>query len=320
MYKGLKKSCKNVRWKTSVSQFELNALKNTAIAIQEIESGKYKLSPYQEFEIFEPKRRHITATRIKDRQIQRSICDTTLYETITKSFIYDNCACQIGKGTQFAMERLKHHLGRFYRTHKSNDGYFLKCDIHHFFESIDHDILKEQLRQRIGDANLCKMVEDIVDSFGDKGIGLGSQVSQLIALMYLDKLDHYIKEELRIKHYVRYMDDFILIHEDRDYLRYCLKQIRAQLDDLRLTLNSKTAIHGLRRGVCFLNWKYILSTTGKVIMIQNKHRVAKKRRKIKAMLRKGVDVRRVLQSMIAHLSKGNTYKVIKELRCYVQTL
>lgn len=76
MYKALKKCCKNVRWKTSVTQYELNGLKNTARVISVIESGKYKLLPYQEFEIYEPKHRHITATRIRDRQVQRSLCDT----------------------------------------------------------------------------------------------------------------------------------------------------------------------------------------------------------------------------------------------------
>lgn len=86
MYKALKRACKNVRWKTSVTQFELNGLKNTAKSIREIENGKYKLSKYQEFEIYEPKHRHITATRIKDRQIQRSICDNYFYPNITKSF------------------------------------------------------------------------------------------------------------------------------------------------------------------------------------------------------------------------------------------
>lgn len=306
-----------MRWKTSVSQFELNALKNTAIAIQEIESGSYRLSPYQEFEIFEPKKRHITATRIKDRQIQRNLCDTMLYKQITKSFIYDNCACQIGKGTQFAMKRLKQHLGKFYRANKSNDGYVLKCDIHHFFESINHDVLKAELRRRIDDDWACNMVNDIVDSFGAKGIGLGSQVSQLVALMYLDKLDHFIKERLKIRYYVRYMDDFILIHKDREYLKYCLMQIREHLAEIDLTLNSKTTIHKLKQGVCFLNWKYILSETGRVVMLQNSHRLAKKRRKIKAMLQKGIDVKETILSMTAHLSKGNAYKAIKELRSYV---
>lgn len=93
MYEALKRSCRNVRWKTSVTQFELNGLKNTAKTLREIREGKYKISKYQEFEIYEPKHRHITATRIKDRQLQRSLCDNHIYKEITKSFIYDNCAC-----------------------------------------------------------------------------------------------------------------------------------------------------------------------------------------------------------------------------------
>lgn len=320
MYKALKRACKNVRWKTSVTQFELNGLKNTAKSIREIENGKYKLSKYQEFEIYEPKHRHITATRIKDRQIQRSICDNYFYPNITKSFIYDNCACQVGKGTLFATERLKHHFQKFYYKHRNNDGWVLKCDIHHFFESIDHDIAKQVVSKRIEDEQIRKMIFEIIDSFGECGLGLGSQVSQLIALAYLDDLDHYIKEQLHIKYYVRYMDDFVLIHEDKAYLKYCYEQISKKIADLKLELNGKTTLQPLRKGIMFLYWKYILTDTGKCILIPDKQRLTKKRKKLKKM--KGfVDEGKItidryaqsLQGMIAHLAQGNAFKAIQEL-------
>lgn len=123
MYKGLKKSCKNVRWKTSVTQFEMNGLKNTAKSIRNIKTGKYKLSKYQKFIIYEPKLRHITATRIVDRQIQRSLCDTTIYQLLTKSFIYSNAACQVGKGTDFALNDFKKQLRKHYQ-HYGTKGYY----------------------------------------------------------------------------------------------------------------------------------------------------------------------------------------------------
>lgn len=321
MYQGLKKSCRNVRWKTSVTQFEVNGLKNTAKAIRDIETGNYKLSPYQEFEIYEPKHRHITATRIRDRQIQRSLCDTTFYNAITKSFINDNCACQLGKGTEFAMKRLKKHLHRYYFIHKSNEGYFLKCDIHHFFESIDHEIIKHQLTRKINDQHILKMIFEIIDSFGEsKGIGLGSQVSQLLALACLDGMDHYIKEQLGIKHYVRYMDDFILVHEDKKYLIKCLADIKRYIGKLGLALNNKTAIQKIDKGIIFLNWRYIMTESGKVVMIPNAKKLTKKRRKIKAMCRKvgkgeltysAID--QTVEGMIAHLSKGHSKKAIAQL-------
>ena len=155
MYKSLKKCCKNVRWKTSVTQYEVNGLKNTAKVAAEINSGKYKLLPYQEFQINEPKERHITATRIRDRQVQRSICDTVVYDSITRSFVADNSACQKGRGTQYAIDRLKEHIRRYYRKNGA-EGYYLKCDIHHFFESLDHNIIKAQLRKRITNASQAR--------------------------------------------------------------------------------------------------------------------------------------------------------------------
>ena len=319
MYEGLKKCCKNVRWKTSVTQFEMNGLKNTAKALRDIKSGKYKLSEYQNFTIYEPKLRHITATKIRDRQIQRSVCDTTLYDLLTKSFIHSNGACQKGKGTTFVLNDFKKQLQKYYRKHGS-DGYYLKCDVHHFFESINHEILKEKLANRIEDEHILCMVYMIIDSFGNKGLGLGSQVSQLLALFYLDELDHVIKEKLHIKVYTRYMDDFILVSESKEKLIEAKKYIEAYLSRIDLELNDKTIFQKIKHGIMYLHWKYKITDTGKVLMLPDKKRCAKRRRKIKRLvalyLNDKITLSRLLQitsSMKAHLAKGNAYKEIKEI-------
>ena len=321
MYKSLKKCCKNVRWKTSVTQYELNGLKNTAKVSAAIRSGKYKLLPYQEFEIYEPKLRHITATRIRDRQVQRSICDTVVYDSITRSFVADNSACQKGRGTQYAIDRLKEHIRRYYRKNGA-EGYYLKCDIHHFFESLDHNIIKAQLRKRITNEHYLNMLYDIIDSFpGEKGIGLGSQVSQLLALMYLDEMDHIIKEKLHIKYYIRYMDDFILVDHNREKLSYSLVELRKYLDTLGLSLNKKTTLQKLSQGVIFLGWKFILTDTGKVILKPDKRKLTAKRRKLRGIKRQQAagnlsekDVMQIKQGMIAHLEHGNARKAIEYIR------
>lgn len=320
MYRSLKKCCKNVRWKTSVTQYEVNGLKNTAKVTAEINSGKYKLLPYQEFQIHEPKERHITATRIRDRQVQRSICDTVVYDSITRSFIADNSACQKGRGTQYAIDRLKEHIRRYYRKH-GTEGYFLKCDIHHFFESLDHNIIKAQLRKRITNEHYLNMLYDIIDSFpGEKGIGLGSQVSQLLALMYLDEMDHIIKEKLHIKYYIRYMDDFILVDHNREKLSYSLAELRKYLDTLGLSLNKKTTLQKLSQGVIFLGWKFILTDTGKVVLKPDKRKLTAKRRKLRGIKRQQAagnlsekDVMQIKQGMIAHLQHGNARRVIEQI-------
>ena len=138
--------------------------------------------------------------------------------------------------------------------------------------------------------------------------------------MYLDKLDHIIKEQLHIKYYIRYMDDFILIHEDREYLKYCLNVIQEYLETIKLTLNSKTSINNINRGFIFLNWKYNVSKTGKVYLTQLTKNLNRKRRKLKKLAKlvtKGkITIEEYEQSkngIIAHLANGNTYKIRKQL-------
>lgn len=321
MYKALKIVCRNVRWKTSVTQYEMNGLKNTAKNIREIRTGKYKLQPYQEFDIYEPKFRHITATRIKDRQVQRSLCDAYVYEAITKSFIYANGACQIDKGTLFVAKEFKKQLRKYYQK-QGNSGYYLKCDIHKFFDSIDHDYAKYCIAKRVSDPLAQKLLFDIIDSFkGNKGIGLGSQISQLVALSCLDDLDHAIKESYGISPYIRYMDDFILVDPDKEKLKEMKSMIEAHLNSIGLTLNTKTTLQPIKRGILFLNWKYHITDTGKVVMIPDKHRLARKRRKIKKLLKKyqynalsGETLKQITDGMIAHLKTGNATKAIKEIQ------
>ena len=320
MYKGLKKCCNGVRWKTSVTQFEMNALKNTAKAISDLKSGNYKLSDYQSFTIYEPKLRHITATKIKDRQVQRSLCDTTLYNLLTKSFIHSNGACQKGKGTEFVLKDFKKQLQRYYRKH-GNEGYYLKCDIHHFFESINHEILKDMLIKRIDDAHILRMVFMVIDSFGDRGLGLGSQISQLLALFCLDELDHVVKEKLHIKVYTRYMDDFILISESKEKLIDAKEFIESYLSGIDLQLNSnKTILQNLKHGVMYLHWKYEITDTGKVLMLPDKKRCTKRKRKIKRLIKRYQEGKlpidtllQIITAMKAHLSKGNAYKAKQEI-------
>lgn len=113
LYKAMKKCKKNVMWKDSVQGYYKNGLVNIHELRKSLLDGKYKIDKYTEFKIFEPKERNIVATRLKDRVFQRSLCDNYVYEAITKSFIYDNCACQKNKGTEFGRKRMKAHLQRF---------------------------------------------------------------------------------------------------------------------------------------------------------------------------------------------------------------
>lgn len=319
LYQGLQNACKGIRWKDSTVGYEGNALKNTYRLRQSLLNDKYKIDKYQHFTVYEPKQREIVATRIKDRQFQRSLCDNGFYEQITKSFIHDNCACLSGRGVDYALNRMTAHLRRYYNEHGC-DGWVLKCDIHHYFQSINHDIAKAAIYKRVKDEKIAKHACDIVNSFGEVGVGLGSQVSQLVALAVLDDLDHYIKERLHIKHYIRYMDDFVLIHHDKEYLKECRKVIAEKVQAAGLQLNNKTVLYPLRQGVSFLQWRFIIADTGRIVRKMNKKKQSKQRRKLKKLYAKELNgeleagtTYASLVSWLANADRGDTYYMQRKM-------
>ena len=324
--RALKRCCRDVRWKDSVVGYELHAPQNTHQIMAEMANGKYRISPYQEFTIYEPKERHILATRIKDRQVQMALCMNGLYDDFTEHFIHDNVACQNGKGTDFALKRLKTHLRRYYQKHGKN-GWVLKIDIHHFFPSTPHSIAKAAVCKRISDPDACAYVCDVIDSFGgDRGIGLGSQISQLVELSVLDDIDHFIKEKLRVKHYIRYMDDLVLIHEDREFLENCRLLIEFKVRRLGLELNEKTTLYPLKQGVKFLQWRFILTDTGKIVMKMSNRKMGKQRRRLKKILQKEESGRysegtslASLTAWRANASRGDAYFQEVRMKNYYYT-
>lgn len=331
LYKAIFICKRNVMWKDSVAGFVKNALVNCYNLHQELMNDTYKLSPYSVFVVHEKKTRTIVSTRMRDRVVQRSLCDNYLTEYLTKSFIYDNCACLPGRGTDMARNRLKCHLQRFYRKRGLN-GWVLKVDIHDFFGSTSHDVVKAAVAKRIPDQWVREQVYRIVDSFThiapDRGMGLGSQITQLVQLAVLDDLDHYIKEVLRIKGYVRYMDDFILIHEDKNHLRYCQQEIIRILADLGLEVNEKkTGIQPVRNGIHFLGFSFRLTDTGKVLQTVLHKKVSKERRKLRKlvdrvnageMTKQHVD--ECYQAWRAHVEKGNCQSLLSRMDSYYVNL
>ena len=312
--KALNRAARDVRWKDSVVGYELHAPQNTLKNMRAIQNGTYRLSPYQIFTIHEPKEREIVATRIADRQVQMALCEGGLYEDISEHFIHDNCACQTGKGTDFALNRMRKHLREYYQKN-GRTGWVLKCDVHHFFPSTRHDVAKEAVRKRVKDPKAAQMVFDVIDSFGgEAGIGLGSQISQLVELAVLDDLDHFIKERLRIRYYVRYMDDMVMIHPSKDHLKGCREAIEAKLNAIGLELNRKTTIYPLTQGVKFLQWRFILTESGKVVMKMSSAKMGKQRRRLRKLIEKEASgemppgtAKNSLQAWKANADRGDTY-------------
>lgn len=290
LYKAMRKCKQNVLWKDSVAGFAVvNGLANCYKLKQQLENGSYKLDGYTVFKVYEPKERTIVSTRFKDRVFQRSLCDNFLTKQMSKGFIYDNGACLPDKGTEFARKRLYVALQRHYRKYGLKGG-ALKCDLTDYFGSTSHAVASSSVGKRVQDGWAFNEVNRIINSFNqganpDVGMGLGSQVTQLIQLSVLDDLDHYIKEVLHIENYVRYNDDFILLHPNMNYLRYCREQIRRRIENLGLKLSiKKTQLQPITQPLHFLGFSFTLTETGKIIIRILPEKVSHERRKLRKLV------------------------------------
>lgn len=332
LHRAMRICSRNVRWKDSVVAWNQNALENCLKLRESLYNGSYRISPYSTFIVYEPKRRDIVSTRFKDRVFQRSLCDNYLTAALTKSFIHDNAACQQGKGTMFARKRLKCHLQRHWRKYGLN-GWVLKLDIKSFFASTPHSAVKAAAKKRVTDPWAYGEVCRIIDSFNQGadpgvGMGLGSQVTQLTQLAVLDDIDHFIKERLHIRGYVRYMDDLVLIHPDKAHLKRCLEAIAAKLSALGLRLNAKkTMLAPIRQAIRFLGFSFRLTGTGKVVQRILPQKVSHERRKLRRMAglyRAGRmtknHIYECFKSWVAHALQGDNYHVIRRMKQFYQTL
>ena len=253
LYHAYRKAKSGKGYKNSSAKFEIQALDGVHKLKQQLESKQYTVSKYNKFYVYEPKKRLIEAAAFKDKVVQHSLCDNVLLPKLADVFIRNNFAGQIGKGTLFGLNTLKNDMQSFYDEHGMN-GYILKADVTKFFYTIDHNVLKQILRKHFADIDLLWLCDLIIDSTDNLGLPLGNQTSQVFALLYLNDLDHYIVENLNIKYYGRYMDDFYLIHNDKNYLKYCLNEINRIIADLKLSLNGKTQIMPFKQGVKFLGF------------------------------------------------------------------
>ena len=268
LYQASIRCMRGVSWKESVQRYYANALRNIADTRRKLIDGENIQSGFVEFIIRERgKIRNIKSIHISERVVQKCLCDQALTPMLTHSLIHDNGASVKGKGVHFAIRRFILHMTRFYRINKTNNGYALQIDFKKYFDNVDHEILFEMLAQRIKDPHIMALTKKFVSVFGEgKSLGMGSQISQVAAIYYPDRLDHFIKEVLRIKYYGRYMDDLYLIHESKEYLKKCLDEIISFCNTLKITVNiQKTQIVKLSQGVVFLKGRYSLLPSGKVL-------------------------------------------------------
>jgi retron-type reverse transcriptase len=315
------------RTRTDAARFEIG-LEHEILRLQEeLSALSYVPGPYRSFHVYEPKKRLISAAPFRDRVVHHALCNI-IEPLFERTFIYDSYANRIGKGTHRAILRYQHwcRLNR----------YVLKCDIRKFFPSIDHDILKHLVRRKISCRKTLWLIDTIIDHSnaqeqvleyydGDtlfsplerrKGLPIGNLTSQFFANVYLNPLDHFIKERLRCRFYLRYVDDFLLLSDDKHELKHWKDEIENVLGELRLTVHeNKTMAFPVAEGIEFLGHRVFPS-----FRLLKKPNVVRFKRRLKFLqaeyLHGRINLQKLherLQSWIAHASFSDTHRLRTKL-------
>lgn len=328
LYASMRKCRKGVSWKDSVASYCLNGIERSMNLSAQLQNGTYRPAPNYRFRITSPKPREIASVAFRDRVYQRSLNDNVVYPVMTNSFIYDNFACQKGKGTDAARKRLKEFLRKHYRKH-GLDGYVAQFDIHGYYPNMNHEVTEKTFQKKLS-LEIFEMVLDVLrtQNEGEAGYFAGSQLIQIAGISVLDGMDHFIKEKLRAKLYIRYMDDFLIIHRDREYLEKCVDEVRDYLAAMKFEMNEKkTKIYPLREGIDFLGFQFSLTETGKVLMLIRSENVKRQKRKLRRLVNRSkagfLPREKADESYSAwrnHASKGNSFHVIQRMDKYYKNL
>lgn len=309
--------------RTDVQEFEWKLEENTFALHRELESRTYTHSPYSAFFICDPKQRHIHKATVRDRILHHAVF-SILNPIFEPSFISHSFSCRDGKGTHKAVDALEKMLRKV--SHNAHEPCFvLQCDIHKFFDSVDHNILLNILGKRIKDEDAMWLLKDIVGSFksarftpATKGVPIGNLTSQLFANVYLNELDQFIKHTLRVQNYVRYTDDFAIVSNDPEYLRSLIQPIRAFLQE-RLCLDlhpRKISMRRYRQGIDFLG--YVLLPHCRVVRTRTKQRMFRKLHLRAIAFKNGTgskeSVEQSLHSYLGVLSHANSYRLSDRLK------
>ncbi len=315
-YDAYLRTCEHKKIKKEILLFELDLETNLMNLVYRIEKGTYHLSKYRHFVIYEPKRREILALPYKDRIVLQWYIGEFIKPYIVSRFIKDTYACLDGKGIHLASTNLQKYM----RIMKRNYGsyYVIKGDIHHYFYSIDLNILYSILKKFIKDKELLSFTKQLIfeNSMGSVGIPIGNYTSQYFANIYLNELDQYVKNELHVKYYLRYMDDFVLLVKDKEEAKRLFSLIEDFLrEHLRLELNPKSRYFPSALGVDFCGYR--IFETHKLL---RKRCVVKIKKRIKewnqTFEEEDFDIHEVLlcwNSFLGHSAHANSYHLQKKM-------
>lgn len=298
--------CSKVKNKEKAEKFMLYKSEHIINIRNKLISKNLDFSKYSIFLITDPKCRVIMSQSIEDKVINHLVAKYLLVDVYENIYTNSMCATRINKGSSYGIHLLKKYLNKI--RYKYTNFYYLKIDIRKYFYNIDHNILKNILSHKIKDKDALEVLYKVIDSTNDnyinkridnlknnrihylkdnnlireveeiplykynKGCSIGNQTSQAFGLIYLYEFNHYLKEKLHLKYVINYMDDFIILHEDKDYLNLCLKQIRKYLfDNSKLELNEKkTGIDNMKNGIDFLGYRFIIKNNKVIMKLRNR--------------------------------------------------
>ncbi len=279
-------------------------MQNVLALHQDLATGAYHHSGYHHFKIADPKPRDIHKASVRDRLLHHALY-RKLYPFFDRTFIPDSYSCRLGKGTHRAMAAFRRYAYQASKNH-TKTLWVLKCDIRKFFASIDHHILLAILRRYLPDERTLSLLKNVIASFHStapgRGLPLGNLTSQLLVNVYMNEFDQFVKHKLKVRHYIRYADDFVILSQDRVRLGEILPYMGVFLRNrLGLAMHPhKVSISTLASGVDFLGWVHF--PDHRVLRTATKHRMFERIKEVKGK-------KETLQSYLGLLSHGNTYRL-----------
>ncbi len=321
----------------SVIEFEKNLNVEIRKLYNELITYTYRPIPLRRFVIRDPKTRVIHASAFRDRIVHHALINI-IGPIFEKIFIYDSYASRIDKGTHNAVTRFDYFKRRVSKNGKivrsgggangnSVEGYVLKCDIKHYFETVDHEILVNLIRKKIKDEKVIWLIRQILNNFDDstegKGMPLGNYTSQFFANVYLNELDYFVKHILKAKYYIRYVDDFVILHKRKKILEIYKDRVNRYLKCLELELHpEKSKTIPLRNGVSFLGYRIFYHH--KMLRKRNMSSFQKKFDKKIKMCKEGIITKEMLieslQGWIGYAKWASTYNFRRKILKKVEEL
>ncbi len=317
---------KSAKW--YVKEFESDLDNNLLKLQKELSTMTYEPKPLKQFIIRDPKTRVISASNFRDRVVHHALCNT-IEPVFEKIFIHDSYANRKDKGTHAALERFDYfkrkvsHNGKLLPNARDNNmvyGYILKADIKHYFDSVDHEVMMHIISKKVRDEKVLCLAKKILDNHycktPGKGMPIGNLTSQFFANVYLNELDYFVKHKLKAKYYIRYVDDFVTLHESKETLEFCKLQISDFLKSIKLELHpQKSKVISLHKGVNLLGFRVFYNY--KLPKKSNIRRMEHKINRFAGMYRKGTmskeEILEKTKGWEAYAVHGDTYKLRKRM-------